>query len=81
MRACVRKRASRAGKVGPDLNFGPDVVSSEPISKVASGNHGGNGHAVPPLVLSPPLNRSNHNDGGYYCARILRNFVFEGTGF
>ena len=64
MRVCVRKRASRAGKVGPDLNFGPDSVSSEPISKVASGNHGGNGNAVPPLVLSPPLNRANHNVGG-----------------
>ena len=52
------------GKAGPDFNFGPDIVCSEPISKVASGNHGGNGHAVPPLVLSPPLDRANHNVGG-----------------
>lgn len=30
-------------KFGPDFKFGPDVVRSEPISKVASGNHGGTG--------------------------------------
>lgn len=53
----------KVGKFGPDFNFGPDIVCSEPISKVASGNHGGNGHAVPPLVFSQPLDRANHNVG------------------
>ena len=40
-------------KIGPDLVIGPEVLSSEPVSKVASGNHGNvTRHAAVPRPIS-----------------------------
>lgn len=61
-------------QVDPDLHFGPDILSSEPISKVASGNHGGNGtpfrrwssarHSTRPATTLGALLRVKSERGG-----------------